>query len=122
MKSKLYSIIDIETTGGRASQDRITEVAIILHDGQKIVDRWETLINPERSIPYNITQITGISQEMVTNAPRFYEVAKKIVEMTKGAIFVAHNVRFDYGFIREEFKRLGYTFTSSATLYGSAES
>jgi len=111
MKKKLYAIIDIETTGGRANRDRITEVAIVLHDGEKIVDRWESLINPECSIPYNITQITGITQEMVVNAPRFYEVAKKIVEMTQGTIFVAHNVRFDYSFIKEEFKRLGYTYT-----------
>ncbi|MEM9824358.1 MAG: exonuclease domain-containing protein, partial [Bacteroidota bacterium] len=111
MKDKLYAIIDVETTGGRASRDRITEIAIVLHDGKQIVDRWESLINPERAIPYNITQITGITQEMVVNAPRFYEVAKKIVELTKGAIFVAHNVRFDYSFIKEEFKRLGYTFT-----------
>lgn len=110
-KKKLYAIVDIETTGGRANRDKITEVAIVLFDGEKIVDRYDTLINPERSIPYNITQITGISQEMVEEAPKFYEVAKKIVEMTQGAIFVAHNVRFDYNFLREEFKRLGYTFT-----------
>ncbi len=110
MKEKLYAIIDIETTGGKANRDRITEIAIVLHDGQKVVDTFETLINPERSIPYNITQITGITQEMVDEAPKFYEVAKKIVELTKDAIFVAHNVRFDYGFIREEFKSLGFTF------------
>ncbi|MEM8906360.1 MAG: exonuclease domain-containing protein, partial [Bacteroidota bacterium] len=107
----MYAIIDIETTGGRASRDRITEIAIVLHDGETIVDRWESLINPERAIPYNITQITGITQEMVSDAPRFFEIAKRVVEMTQGAIFVAHNVRFDYSFIKEEFKRLGYTYT-----------
>jgi len=109
MKKK-YAIIDIETTGGRADREKITEIAIILHDGEKILDKWETLINPERAIPYNITQITGITDRMVADAPKFFRVAKNIVEMTDGAIFVAHNVRFDYGFIREEFRRLGFTY------------
>ncbi len=111
MKKKVYAIVDIETTGGRANRDKITEIAIIKHDGEKIIDSYETLINPERTIPYNITQITGITQEMVTDAPKFYEVAKTIVEMTEDAVFVAHNVRFDYTFLKEEFRRLGYTFT-----------
>ncbi|MCB9278341.1 MAG: GIY-YIG nuclease family protein [Lewinellaceae bacterium] len=111
MKEKFYAIIDLETTGGRASRDKITEIAIVLHDGEKIVDKFETLINPECYIPYGITQLTGITQEMVAGAPRFFEVAKKVVEMTEGAIFVAHNVRFDYGFLKEEFARLGYAFT-----------
>ena len=110
MKKKIYAIIDIETTGGKASRDKVTEIAIVLHDGEKIIDRFESLVNPERSIPYNITQITGISQEMVEHAPKFFELAKQIVELTKGAIFVAHNVRFDYSFICEEFRRLGYTY------------
>lgn len=111
MKKKIYAIIDIETTGGKANRDKITEVAIALHDGEKVIEEYETLINPERGIPRNITEITGITNEMVIDSPKFYEVAKKIVEMTKGAIFVAHNVRFDYNFIREEFRRLGYAYT-----------
>ena len=111
MKNKRYAIIDIETTGGRASRDKITEIAIVLHDGEQILDTFESLINPETYIPYGITQLTGITQEMVTDAPKFYEVARKVVEMTEGAIFVAHSVRFDYSFIREEFQRLGFTFT-----------
>jgi len=110
-KKKIYAVIDIETTGGRSNRDRITEIAIIRHDGENILDSYQTLVNPEASIPYNITQITGITQEMVEDAPRFYEVAKKIVEMTNDSIFVAHNVRFDYNFIQQEFKRLGYTFS-----------
>lgn len=109
-KKKIYTIIDVETTGGRADREKITEIGIVRFDGEKIIETYETLIDPERSIPYNITKITGITQEMVADAPKFYEVAKKIVEMTTGAIFVAHNSRFDYGFIREEFKRLGFTF------------
>mgnify|MGYP005666519091 CR=1 FL=1 len=111
MKGKRYAIVDLETTGGRATRDKITEIAIVLHDGEQILDTYETLVNPETYIPYGITQLTGITQEMVQDAPKFYEVAKKVVEMTEGAIFVAHNVRFDYGFLREEFGRLGYTFS-----------
>jgi DNA polymerase-3 subunit epsilon len=109
-KSVKYAIIDVETTGGTAERERITEIAIVLHDGIKIMETFTSLVNPERTIPYNITQITGITQEMVENAPKFYEIAKKIVEITQDAIFVAHNVRFDYSFVREEFRRLGYTF------------
>lgn len=108
---KLFAIIDIETTGGRATTDKITEIAIVLHDGEKIIDQYETLVNPERMIPYGITELTGISNAMVVDAPKFFEVAKKIVQMTEGAIFVAHNVRFDYSFVQEEFRRLGYTYT-----------
>ena len=108
---KNYAIVDIETTGGKTNRDRITEIGIVIFDGEKVIDKYETLINPERSIPSQITQITGITDDMVSDAPKFYEVAKKIVEMTKGLIFVAHNVRFDYGFLKEEFKSLGFTFT-----------
>lgn len=109
--SKRFSIIDIETTGGMYRRDKITEIAIAIHDGTRVIDKWETLINPERSIPNNITMITGITNDMVATAPKFYEVAKQVVEFTEGCIFVAHNVRFDYSFIREEFKRLGFTYT-----------
>ena len=111
VKKKLYAVVDLETTGGKASMEKIIEIAIVLYDGQKIIDTYETLVHPERAIPYNITRLTGITNEMVIDAPKFYEVAKKIVEMTEGAIFVAHNVRFDYQFLREEFGRLGFTFS-----------
>ncbi len=110
-KQKRYAIIDIETTGGLSKRDRITEIGIVIHDGKEITNTYETLINPERSIPSNITRITGITDDMVIGAPKFYEVAKKIVEMTEDTIFVAHNVRFDYGFIKNEFEHLGYTFS-----------
>ncbi|HEY4652443.1 MAG TPA: exonuclease domain-containing protein, partial [Pontibacter sp.] len=106
----MYAIIDIETTGGQPAQDKITEIAIFIHDGQKIVDKYSTLINPQRPIPYFISQLTGITDDMVQDAPKFYEVAKEIVEFTEGKIFVAHNVRFDYSFIKKEFADLGYTF------------
>ena len=108
---KKYAIIDIETTGGLIKRDKITEVAIVIHDGNKIIDTYETLVNPERSIPEFISRMTGITNEMVQEAPRFFEVAREIVEITEGAVFVAHNARFDYSFIREEFKRLGYTYS-----------
>lgn len=111
MAKRKYAIVDIETTGGFFKRDRITEIAIVLHDGKKIIDQFSSLVNPERSIPPEITRITGISNEMVQDAPKFYEIAKDIVQLLEGTIFVAHNVRFDYTFIKNEFKSLGYTFT-----------
>lgn len=110
-KEKTYAVIDVETTGGRASRSRITEIAIVLTDGQQVLDQWSSLVNPETYIPAGIVELTGITQEMVADAPKFYEVARKVVEMTEGAVFVAHNARFDYSFVREEFRRLGYTYT-----------
>ena len=108
--AQLFAIVDVETTGGNARFERITEIAIVLHDGLRELERFSTLLNPERSIPYNITMLTGITNEMTADAPRFFEVAKRIVEMTEGAVFVAHNVKFDYEFVREEFARLGYPY------------
>ncbi len=107
----MYAIIDIETTGGSSMIEKITEIAIFLHDGSKITGEFATLVNPERNIPYFITNLTGITNEMVEEAPRFFEIAKTIVELTEGRIFVAHNARFDYSFIRQEFKSLGYNFS-----------
>jgi DNA polymerase III subunit epsilon len=106
----MYAIIDIETTGGSARFEKITEIAIYLHDGKEITGEFASLVNPERNIPYFITNLTGITNEMVEDAPRFYEIAKKIVELTEGKIFVAHNARFDYSFIRNEFKSLGFNY------------
>lgn len=110
-KKKRYAIVDLETTGGMAKRDKITEIGIVVLEGNEVVDKYSTLVNPGRSIPYNITRITGITDDMVADAPKFFEVAKKVVEMTEGAVFVAHNVRFDYSFLKEEFGALGYTFT-----------
>ncbi|HLG03219.1 MAG TPA: exonuclease domain-containing protein [Bacteroidia bacterium] len=104
----MFAIVDIETTGGSAGRDKITEICILVHDGLAVVEKYSTLINPERRIPEYIARMTGISNEMVENAPKFYDVARKIVELTEGNIFVAHNVGFDYGFIQEEFRSLGY--------------
>jgi DNA polymerase-3 subunit epsilon len=106
----MYAIIDIETTGGSARLEKITEIAVYLHDGNQITGEFVSLVNPERNIPYFITNLTGITNEMVEKAPRFYEIARKIIELTEGRTFVAHNARFDYSFIREEYKSLGFNF------------
>ncbi len=106
----MYAIIDIETTGQASSTGKITEIAIFIHNGFEITDSFTSLINPECYIPGFITNLTGIDNEMVKNAPRFFEIARKIVEITQDKIFVAHNVSFDYRFIQEEFIRLGYDY------------
>ena len=106
----MYAIIDIETTGQSAAKGKITEIAIFIHDGFEITDSFTSLINPECYIPDFITNLTGIDNEMVRNAPKFYEIARQIVEITQDKIFVAHNSSFDYRFIQEEFKRLGYDY------------
>ncbi|MFN6039785.1 MAG: exonuclease domain-containing protein [Bacteroidota bacterium] len=107
----MFAVVDIETTGGGASYHKITEIAILIHDGKRVVRTFETLINPERYISPHITMLTGISNEMVRDAPKFYEVAKEIFLLLQDKIFVAHNVNFDYSFIREEFKSLGGDFS-----------
>ncbi len=107
----MYAVLDIETTGGSPATEKITEIAIFVFDGQRIIDEFSTLINPEKNIPYFITGLTGITNAMVANAPKFYEVARRIVEMTENLIVVGHNVNFDYGFIQQEFLRLGYEYT-----------
>ena len=106
----MYAIVDVETTGLSPAAEKITEIAIYLHDGKQIVEEFQTLVNPEKKIPYRIVQITGINNSMVREAPKFYEIAKKIVELTEDKILVGHNVRFDYNFIRNEFRSLGYDF------------
>jgi DNA polymerase-3 subunit epsilon len=106
----LFTIIDIETTGTVHKYGKITEIAIFVHDGQQITDEFQTLINPEMDIPLPVRRLTGITNEMVAAAPKFFEVAAKIIELTTGRIFVAHNVMFDYRFLQEEFRRLGYEF------------
>jgi len=106
----MYAIIDIETTGLSPQRNKITEIAVYIYDGEKIIDEFSSLINPECYISPNITKITGITNEMVGKAPKFWEVAKNIVLLTEGKTFVAHNASFDYNFIRHEFKSLGYDF------------
>lgn len=105
-----YAVVDIETTGGSPRSSKITEIAIYKHDGKKIIDEFVSLVNPESKIPDFITNLTGISNSMVENAPKFHEIAKEIVKFTEDCVFVAHNVGFDYGITRQEFKKLGYDY------------
>ncbi len=105
-----FVIVDIETTGGSPKSSKITEIAIYKHDGYKVIDEYSTLLDPEMDIPPFITNLTGISNRMVEGAPKFFEVAKKIVEFTEDCVFVAHNVGFDYGIIRHEFRTLGFDY------------
>ncbi len=106
----MFAIIDVETTGLNPRKDKITEIAILLYDGKKIYDSYETLVNPEIQIPYTISQLTGIQNTMVKSAPKFYEIAKKIIQLTEGKIIVGHNVRFDYKFLQKEFKEFDYEY------------
>ena len=106
----MYSIVDIETTGNGYRGTKITEISIFVFDGKKVIDEFTTLVNPERVIPPFITNLTGITNQMVKTAPKFYEVAKKVQELTEDTIFVAHNVNFDYNIIQDEFKNLGFDF------------
>jgi DNA polymerase III subunit epsilon len=106
----MYAIVDIETTGGSPKNSKITEIAIYKHDGKEVLDSYESLVNPEMTIPPFVSNLTGISDHMVQDAPKFFEIAKKIVEFTEDCVFVAHNVGFDYGILRAEFRTLGFDF------------
>lgn len=106
----MYAILDIETTGGQFNKEGITEIAIYKYDGHQIVDHFISLINPEIPIQPFVVQLTGINNEMLESAPKFFEVAKRIIEMTKDCVLVAHNASFDYRILCTEFLRLGYDF------------
>jgi len=102
--------VDLETTGGHAARDRVIEAGVVLLDDGRVVEEWSTLVNPGVRIPYAIQQFTGISEAMVADAPPFGEVAEALAARLEGRLFVAHNARFDYGFLRSEFRRLGRRF------------
>ncbi|TKS56152.1 exonuclease [Mesohalobacter halotolerans] len=106
----MYAIIDIESTGGKYNEEGITEIAIYKFDGHDVVDKFCSLINPERKIQAFVVKLTGINQEMLRFAPKFHEVAKRIVEITEDCIIVAHNAKFDYRILRTEFSRLGFDY------------
>ncbi|TBM99749.1 exonuclease [Hyunsoonleella flava] len=106
----MYAVLDIETTGGKYNEEGITEIAIYKFDGHEIVDQFISLVNPERDIQPFVVNLTGINSNMLRNAPKFYEVAKRIVEITNDCIIVAHNAQFDYRILRTEFSRLGFEF------------
>ncbi|MGJ8734535.1 MAG: exonuclease domain-containing protein, partial [Cellulophaga sp.] len=106
----MYVILDIETTGGKFNEEGITEIAIHRFDGHKVVDKFISLVNPEKEIQPFVVKLTGINDKMLRTAPKFYEVAKRIVEITEDAVIVAHNAQFDYRILRTEFRRLGFNF------------
>jgi len=106
----LYAILDIETTGGQFNEEGITEIAIYKFDGHEVVDQFISLVNPEIPIQPFVIKLTGINNAMLRSAPKFYEVAKRIIEITKDCVIVAHNASFDYRILRTEFRRLGYDF------------
>ncbi|MDH3336283.1 MAG: exonuclease domain-containing protein [Gammaproteobacteria bacterium] len=107
---QVYVVVDVETTGGRGDNHRVTEIGAVKVRNGKVIDRFQTLLNPQRSIPPNITRLTGISPAMVLDAPCFVDVADAFEVFMQDAIFVAHNVEFDFGFIAREFRRLGRSF------------
>jgi len=108
----LYAILDIETTGGQFNEEGITEIAIYKFDGHEVVDQFISLVNPEIPIQPFVVKLTGINNAMLRSAPKFFEVAKRIIEMTADCVIVAHNSSFDYRILQTEFRRLGYDFES----------
>lgn len=104
------AFIDVETTGSRATRDRITEIAIKICEQGEVIDSWQSLVDPEVSIPPFIQSLTGITNELVKAAPLFRELAEHIDTLTKDCIFVAHNARFDYAFVKSEFRRLNFSW------------
>ena len=108
----MYAVVDIETTGSNNTYHGITEIAVVLHDGEKVTEEWKSLINPGQYIPDFISQMTGITNEMVETAPAFSDIADELFDLLNNRIFVAHNAGFDYGFIRSHFEANGYDFKS----------
>jgi DNA polymerase-3 subunit epsilon len=104
----LYAVVDIETTGSYAGANGITEIGIVIHDGEKVLNFYESLVNPHVPIPYFIQRLTGINNEMVANAPSFHEIAGQVFELLQDKIFVAHNVNFDYSFVKHHLLKSGY--------------
>ena len=108
----MYAIVDIETTGGYAAASSITEISVFIHDGTRVVKHFETLVNPQQSIPRYITALTGIDDDMVKDAPAFDEIADILFELLNENIFVAHSVNFDYSFVKHQLKNSGYELTA----------
>lgn len=106
----MYAVLDIETTGGKYNEEGITEIAIYKFDGHEVIDEFASLINPEKKIQPFVVKLTGINNNMLRTAPKFYEVAKRIVEITEGCVIVAHNAKFDTRILSTEFRRLGYEY------------
>src|SRR4051812_2896077 len=108
------AVVDLETTGTRPAADRITEIGVLEVRGFEVVSEWSTLVNPGVSVPSEVQALTGITYPMLAGAPRFAELARDLHERLAGRVFVAHNARFDYGFLRREFDRAGIKFHARA--------
>lgn len=106
----MFCVLDIESTGGPFGKESIMEIALFRYDGSEITDQLISLVHPHREIQKYVSKITGITEKMLIRAPRFHEIAKRILELTEGAILVGHNAEFDYRMLRQEFERLGYPF------------
>ncbi|MCY7352973.1 MAG: 3'-5' exonuclease [Cytophagaceae bacterium] len=106
----MYCIVDVETTGMVKGATRLTEIAIFRHDGAQVVDAFHSLLNPDCAIPPFISHLTGITNALVADAPAFGEIAYEVQAITQNAVFVAHNVHFDFGFLRKEFGWLGLEY------------
>ena len=104
----LFAVVDIETTGSHAAGNGITEIGIVIHDGVKVLNFYQSLVNPHTPIPYFIQRLTGIDNSMVASAPAFDEIAGQVFELLQDKIFVAHNVNFDYSFVKHHLKNAGY--------------
>lgn len=105
-----FTIVDVETTGGSPFFSRIIEVGLLRVEHGEVIQEFQTLVNPGQEIPEFITKMTGISDADVAYAPTFADIAEELIEYFRNSIFVAHNAQFDYGFLREEFRRVGFGF------------
>ncbi len=108
--NKSFAILDVETTGGKYNEEKMTEISILVYDGTKIVKKFETLINPQKDIQPFVQRLTGINYELVKNSPIFKDISEKIFEITKDKIIVAHNVDFDYRILKNEFRSINVKF------------
>ena len=107
----MYTIVDLEATGGKFNEESIIEIAIYKFDGISITDQFISLVNPEKEIHPYVEKLTGISSKMLKTAPKFHEIAKRVIEITSDSVLVAHNAQFDYRILQLEFKRLGFDFS-----------
>jgi DNA polymerase-3 subunit epsilon len=112
-----FAVVDIETTGGWPNEHGITEIAIVLHDGRKVEHVYEQLVNPQQPIPVYIQGMTGITDAMVSKAPVFATVAAEVYDLLKDKVFVAHNVNFDYSFVKHQLKMAGFECPQSVSWF-----
>lgn len=106
----MYAVLDIEATGGKVGEESIIDIAIYRYDGNEVVDQFISLVNPMRKIDPFVQKLTNITDKMVLTAPKFHEVAKRIIEITDGCVLVGHNVKFDYRMLHQEYLKLGYHY------------